>query len=160
MPTARLGYIYLGVQTALSLAIFALGFIAFPSWLSVLLCTVVLALALLGVIGTDIAREQIQQMDTKKQTSTDMINSLRSQAAILPTLTSDSGLKQQLVSLADEFRYSDPISNPQTEAIELELSDMMSALKKHIADGTADADEISTVKMMLSQRNTICKSSK
>lgn len=161
LPIARLGYIYIGVQTALSLAIFALGFVPnFPSWLSVLVCLIVLALALLGIIKADVARDQIHQLDTKKQVSTDMITALRDQAAILPTLASDPDLKQQLTSLAEDLRFSDPVSSPQTEAIEQELADMLSALRSHIKNGTADAGEISAVKAKLSQRNVICKRAK
>ncbi|MCM1530363.1 MAG: hypothetical protein NC093_10270 [Alistipes sp.] len=161
LPIARLGYIYIGVQTALSLAIFALGFVPdFSSWLSALVCLAVLAWALLGIIKADAARDQIQQLDTKKQASTDMITALRDQAAALPTLASDSDFKQQLTSLAEDLRFSDPISSPQTDAIELEISDMLFALKVHLADGKADAHEISLVKAKLSQRNAICRRAK
>lgn len=161
LPIARLGYIYIGAQTALSLAIFALGFVPnFPSWLSVLVCLIVFALALLGVIKADIARDQIQQLDTKKQASTDMMTILRDQASALPTFTSDPELKQQLTSLSEDLRFSDPVSSSQTVTIERELSDMLSALKVHLTDGKAAAQEISAVKVKLSQRNAICKSSK
>lgn len=161
MPIVRVGLIYLGVQTVLSIAIFTLGFIPFfQSWISIILCAIVLGLALLGLIGSDITRKQVQQLDIQASVSADTIKNMRSVANSLPTMTTDDDLKKSLSALAEEFRFSDPVSNTATEAIEREINAMLSALQQHLSNNTATVEEIATIKFKLSQRNVTCKSMK
>jgi hypothetical protein len=68
IPIACMGVIYLIGQTILSIVLFCAGFIpAFPVWISIVLCAVVLAFALIGVIGADISREKIQHIDLQEK---------------------------------------------------------------------------------------------
>ncbi len=89
-PLFRVGYIYLGVQTALSLSLFALGFIPkFPFWLALILCVVVLAGALICSITADIARDEIQTIETKQKKDTSFMNNLKSVSQSLISMTSE-----------------------------------------------------------------------
>ena len=76
-PIFRVGYIYLGVQTALSLSLFALGFIPkFPFWLAFILCVVVLAGGLICSITAEIARDEIREIETEQKKDTSFMNNL------------------------------------------------------------------------------------
>ena len=161
MPIARIGILYLGIQTILSLALFVFGFVsAFPNWIGVVACMIVLGFSLLGVIGTDIAREQIQKIDAKSAASTSEMEQLRFVTSALPSMTQNADLKKSLTALAEEFKFSDPVSSPATESIEKEISDMVVAVQLHLKNDSATADEIRAVSDKLSQRNVMCKNAK
>ena len=76
-PIFRVGYIYLGTQTALSLAFFALGFVpGFPVWLTAVVCLIVLAGGLVCGISADIAHEEVTKMETVMKPDTGFMKSL------------------------------------------------------------------------------------
>jgi len=161
LPIARVGLAYLATQTILSLSILSLTFVhAFPNWVAVLLCAVVLGFALLGAFGTSIVKEQIEQVDSQARASADVMENLRTIAKSLPTLTADTELKSALNKLEEDFRFSDPVSNSATVSIENEIYTLVSTLQEHLTTGLATVEEINTIQMKLTQRNAICKTTK
>lgn len=160
-PIARIGIIYMIMQLVLSVLFMALAEIV-PIWIPVILYVVLLGGGLVGFIGTDAAREEIEKQDIKIKADTSCIMTLRSTINTLSDQCHDRDSKKALTDLADEFRYSDPVSNAATKTIEAELESSVSELKKVITDGTNDQvmSACRKVSSILAERNMQCKLNK
>ena len=160
-PVFRVGYLYLGIQTAVSLALFALGFVpGFPVWLAALACLLVLAGGLICGISADIAHEEIAKAETVQKPDTALMQSLRTRSAVLVNRTEDAQLRKALESLAENFRFSDPVSSPMIAAQEAALEEAFDSLEKCISDPEAAKKQCNIVAQRLAERNTACSQNK
>ena len=160
-PVFRVGYYYLGIQMALSLLIFALGFIGFPAWLAALLCIIVLCGAVACSIAADVARETNERIEYKQKADTGFMTQLRERASALVNLTSDSELKTQLQKLSEDIRFSDPVSSPAIANEEQALSSTFNALETAVKSGSENTSELcEEVARSLAVRNGACKANK
>lgn len=74
-PIFRAGYLYLGIQTAVSMIVFILG--AFiPAWITAVLCMTILAEAIICSISADMARNEVVGIETAQAADTkiDFVN--------------------------------------------------------------------------------------
>ena len=161
-PIARIGVIYGACQLLLSFAAMALG--AFiPVWIPIVVFIFIAAAAGVGLISTDIVREEIEKQDEKLVKDVSRMRSLQSKMNVLISQSDVSGeLKTALDKLADEIKYSDPVSSSATEQIEDELNFNIEELQKAIVDG----DNVSALTIckktsgILAERNRLCKLNK
>ena len=161
-PVARIGVIYGVCQVLLSIAAMALGEYI-PVWVPVVVFILMAAAAAVGLISTDIVREEIEKQDEKMVRNVSRMRSLQSKMNVLISQSDVSGeLKTGLEKLADSIKYSDPVSNSATEQIEDELNFNIEELQKAIVDG----DEKSALTIckktsgILAERNRLCKLNK
>ena len=160
-PVFRVGYLYLGVQTALSLALFALGFVEmFPVWLAALLCVIVLGAAVVCSLTADVARDVVQKSETNQKAKVSWMENMRTLSAGLPAMAEDSALKKALADLAEDFRFSDPVSSDATAAAENELESKLREVSGKLTSGSVTPDEVQTIRKLLAQRNVMCKAGK
>ena len=160
-PVARIGILYMAAQLVLSLVFMALAAIA-PIWIAVVLYVLLFAAAAIGFIGADATRDEVERQEVKVETDTTCMTKLRSQVYPLAGRCADAEAKAALSELADEFRYSDPVSSDALKTIETELETAVAQLQEVVATG--DAGEISNackkVKELLAERNRLCKLNK
>ncbi len=159
-PIARIGIIYLVIQTIISLILMGLGFwVKIPIWISIVACGIVLGAAAIGLIAADAVREEITVQDKRMQKDISCILNLRQRAASLPSLTKEKEIKKALEQLSEAFRFSDPVSSPSLSSIEVKLVEAMDALESAIISN--DGKDISAiegdVESLLAQRNSLCK---
>ena len=157
-PIAQIGIIYMAVQLVLSIIFMALAAIA-PIWIAVILYVIALAVAAIGFIGADAMRDEIERQDIKLETDTSCMTTLRSLVYPLAGQCEDAEAKKALEELADEFRYSDPVSSEALKTIEMELEIRVADLQKAVADGDANVISTECKKVMktLAERNRLCK---
>lgn len=156
-PIAKVGAIYLIVQVMLSFIFMILGTIV-PVWIPLVLYVVMLGAASLGFIAADVARNEVVQQDvTLKQD----ISTMRTLQAKVGALANQSDVVE-LKKLAENLRYSDPVSGEATAEIEKELATYIKALQKAIIDN--DNASISSLcrkaESKLMERNSLCKLNK
>ncbi len=157
-PIARVGVIYFLVQLALGIIFMALGRWV-PSWLAALLCVLALAAAAIGMVGTDVVADEIHAQDARLKKEVAAMRSLQSRIGQLAAQCDGAETAGAVKALADELRYSDPVSSEGTAETEAELSALTDELQQAVADGDAE----STVKLcnrisgVLAERNRICK---
>ena len=161
-PIARIGVIYGACQLLLSFAAMALG--AFiPVWVPVVVFVIIAAAAGVGLVSTDMVREEIEKQDEKLVKDVSRMRSLQSKMNVLISQTDAGGeLKTALDKLADEIKYSDPVSSSATEQIEDELNFNIEELQKAIVDGD-NASALTICKKtsgILAERNRLCKLNK
>ncbi|MCD7811805.1 MAG: hypothetical protein LUG91_08160 [Ruminococcus sp.] len=158
-PIFRVGYLYLVIQTVASVILFVLsGVIAkFPVWIAVIVCLVILAFALVGSIATDIAREEVERIETTIAVDTAWMKQMRVRSAQLVTKAKDDTQRKMLEQLAEDFRYSDPVSHADLKAIEGDIEAVFQNLEQILASGGDPAASVEQTKQLLAQRNTACK---
>ena len=77
-------------------------------------------------------------------------------------LCTNTAVKKKLEKLAEEFKYSDPVSSEATAEIEETLSDAVELLNDIAEDGDEETivAHINKILALLKKRNSICKNAK
>lgn len=160
-PIARLGIIYLVIQLAISIIEIALSKFL-PTWVVILVNVLILAIAIIGCIATETMRDEIAAQDVKLKKSVSKMRELQSLTASLVNQTGDADLKKALQNVADEFRYSDPITSDKTSALEEDMHTQIGDLQQALIDGDADGAKLLCTKLLdcLRERNRICSVNK
>ena len=160
-PIARVGVLYLAVQIVLGLVFMALAAMA-PVWLALVLYLALLVAAAVGVIATDSIRDEVERQDTQLKKDVATMRALQSKAAALPARCEDATAKASLEKLAEEFRYSDPVSAPALADLETDMAATMEELSAAVTDGdnAAVLALCKKISATLAERNRLCKLNK
>lgn len=160
-PIARVGVLYLAVQIVLGLVFMALAVVA-PVWLALVLYLALLVAAAVGVIATDSIRDEVERQDTQLKKDVATMRALQSKAAALPARCEDAEAKAALEKLAEEFRYSDPVSAPALADLETDMAATMEELSAAVTDGdnAAVLALCKKISATLAERNRLCKLNK
>ena len=160
-PIARVGVLYLAVQIVLGLVFMALAAVA-PVWLALVLYLALLVAAAVGVIATDSIRDEVERQDTQLKKDVATMRALQSKAAALPARCEDATAKAALEKLAEEFRYSDPVSAPALTDLETDMAATMEELSAAVTDGdnAAVLALCKKISATLAERNRLCKLNK
>ena len=160
-PVFRVGYLYLAIQTITSIVLFALSKNDFcPVWAGTLICVIILGAALVCSLSADIARITAEKIETKQNHDTSYFDKLKTMSAGLTALTEDADMTKALTKLAEDFKYSDPVSSSATIEADTELIDMLQTLSLKLKDGTASIQDVQGIANKLVQRNAVNKANK
>lgn len=160
-PIAKIGFVYMVSQLLFSLIFMGIGFIC-PMWIPVIVYVVLLGGASVGFIAADVTRDEIERQDVVLKADTECMQSLRSIVYPLAGQIADNECSNLLQNLAEEFTYSDPVSNESIKDIEQELTVLVSELQKAVIDADADAIKVlcQKIKVTITERNRLCKLNK
>ena len=156
-PIAKLAILYGIGQIILSLIFMAAAKIM-PLWIPVIIDIILLATACIGMIAADATRDEIERQDVKQNTDTSCMTTLRSLVYPLAGRCDDVNTKKALEKLADEFRYSDPVSGDALKSVEAELETAVAKLQEVVSAGDAEqiTGECRKVSELLIERNRLC----
>ena len=157
-PIARIGIIYLVVQLAVSIAEMAWAS-KVPAWVVLIINVIIFAVAAIGCIASETVRDEVVRQDVQVKQTTSNMRSLQAVSAGLADQCSDEALKKDLKKLADEFKFSDPVSSAATSALEADLDAQLRELKNALGNGDYGTAKSYCDKLLsgLSERNRICK---
>ena len=160
-PIARIGIYYLAAQLAVSIIEMILAKFA-PVWVALLVNILLVGTAIIGCITTDAMRDEINVQDQRLKKSVTAMRELQSLSRALVGQCPDGELKAMVEKLADEFRYSDPVSSEATSALEADMRSQMGDIQQALVDGDVDAGKKLCGKLAgsLAERNRICSVSK
>ena len=160
-PIARLGIYYLVIQLAVSVIEIALSKFL-PTWAVIIINVLILAAALIGCITAETMRDEIAAQDGKLKKSVSNMRELQSLTASLVNQGKDDELKKILQKVADEFRYSDPITSEKTIELESDMRNRINDLQQAISEGDAEAAKELCNKLSdcLRERNRVCAMNK
>ena len=159
-PIIKLGYIYLGVQFALSILFYILGaFIDVPVWICIVLYVLVLGLAAVGLITTSTYKEAIEEIEVKKEDNKGFIKELRRDTLVYSSKIKDQTTKELFDKFLDIVRYSDPVSNENLKEVEEEIKSKYEEIKVLVShDNYLVANkEIENLIDLINRRNLMCK---
>jgi hypothetical protein len=157
-PIVRVGIIYLVVQGVISIIEIALA-AYIPSWITIIINLFPIAFAVIGCMTTEAMRDEIVRQDIVIKKEVGNMRGLQSLSASLASLSQDPELKKVLARLAEEFKYSDPVSSDNTIVMEKELNEQLIELQTAVIDN----DNVSAktlcnkISAALKERNRICK---
>lgn len=160
-PIAKIGFVYMMAQVLLSLIFMAIGLIC-PLWIPVIVYVILLGITSIGFIATDVTRDEIERQDVVLKADTECMQSLRSIVYPLSGQVTDKDCSEFLQNLADEFKYSDPVSSEAIKDIEQELTVLVGELQKAVVDADVDAIKAlcQKIRITLTERNRLCKLNK
>ena len=156
-PIARIGVLYGGAQLIVSLIVMALAQWT-PWWIPVLVYAIGMGAAVIGLVAADAVVEEIQTQDVKLKKDVSLMRSLQSKVSQIASQTDDAAIR----ALAEEFRYSDPVSNDAIADAEADLAAAVDELQAAYVDGDNDtvAQLCRKATALLAERNRICKLNK
>jgi len=159
-PIAKIGTIYGIVQLILGFIFMALAVWA-PAWLAVILFIIALGAAVIGLISADAVVEEIQKQDVKLKKDVALMRELQSKVNGIVGLCGDD-IRAEVSALAEDFKFSDPVSSEALAEIETELATCVDELQTALVDGDAAAarELCRKVKTTLAERNRLCKLNK
>lgn len=160
-PMFRLGYYYTIVQLFLSIALFiAEFFVDIPVWISIVFSVILLGVLIIGAVSIDNTREIVERQDIHDSIKTEAMESFRSDIDSLVRRCTDDKLRKELEKLAEEFKYSDPVSSEATKEFDSVIKNNLQRLKQIIDDKEKCIFMISEIGKVLMERNEICKKNK
>lgn len=149
LPIIHVGVVYLIIQ----IIAFSI-FVAFPSlenWIPLIACTLIVGIFSICLISTEIGRDEITRIETKVQRKVSTIKGLHADVELVAETQTDAAVKEALEALADNLKYSDPMSDESLAPIEKEISSKISALK---TQSTIDIPvSVKQIEMLLLERN-------
>lgn len=156
-PIARVGIIFGVAQLVVSLLMMALAAII-PWWVAVLVYSVGLGVAVLGLIGMEAVVDEIKTQDVKLKKDVSLMRSLQSKINQIASQSDNAAIK----ALAEEIRYSDPVSNDAIADAEADLAAAVDQLQAAFVDGDneAVAQLCRKASALLAERNRLCKLNK
>jgi hypothetical protein len=156
-PIARIGVIYGAVQLVAGVVVMALAAIV-PAWAAALGYAIALGVAVIGLVSADAVVEEIHVQDAKLKKDVTLMRGLQSKVNQLSAQWDNAALK----ALAEEFRYSDPVSSEALAEAEADLSAAVDELQAAFVDGDKDAAAqlCRKASALLAERNRLCKLNK
>lgn len=160
-PIAKLGVIYLAVQLIAGLVFMALGLIV-PVWLSLALYVVLLGIAAAGFVAADAARDEVVRQELKLEKDVSRMREFQAKGRALVTLNQIPEAARPLEKLAENLRFSDPVSSEALTEIEDQLAECLAQLQEAVS--AQKTEQILSVcqeaEHILAERNQLCKLSK
>ena len=129
-----------------------------PVWAAVLVYAIALGAAVIGLISAEAVVSEIHVQDAKLKKDVSLMRSLQSKIHQMAAHSEDAGLK----ALAEEFRYSDPVSSGAIAAVEADLAAAVDELQAAYVDGDSEAAAklCRKASALLAERNRLCKLNK
>ena len=162
LPVMKIGFTYLAAQMVVTFVLLVIGaFVAVPGWIATVLGILLLGLCLIGVLVTDNVRDVVEEIEAKAEASIKVMKSFSVDMRTVVSHCKNDKILPLLEALAEDFRYSDPVSNDDTQPIETKIKaevDNLDALV--VADSEHTGEKIDEIKSLLATRNDICKSTK
>ena len=157
-PMFRLGNYYTIAQIIVSIVFIVIAsFAEVPTWISIVTGVILLGIIIVGIVAVDNSREYIIQQESNDKIKTYAIEDLR---IIIESLINKSSDKKSIEKLAEDFKYSDPISNEKTYEIESLIASKVLDLEKVINENGDSSSLINEISQLLKRRNIICKETK
>ena len=131
-----------------------------PYWVGAIICPFIFIVNLIAVIKAKIAVELVSEVDAKVETATAFIYEMREESeSLFARAKADDGKAVICKKVRDAFKFSDPMSKSDLNAVEAEIKTHFDFLKKAIVEGkmdvaTAESDELLA---LISERNNKCK---
>lgn len=159
-PLIRISALYLAVQLLASLLL--MGFSAkIPIFAAVLVEMVILAAAAVGFFAVGAVKKEIISQDIQLKKKLASMEELQSRVHLLISRCGEGQIRELLQKLAEEIRYSNPVSGEDSEEIEEEIAVLFGEVEEAALDGDLEntAELCDQIKGLLKERDRICKES-
>lgn len=150
-PIVHIALVYLLVQSIACLVFTLLS--TLPLWSAALVCVFIAGISALSMITADVARSEVERVETKVQKKVFYIRELQVEAELLSERETEPEVKVALAVLAEKIRFSDPMSSAQLSELESRIAAKMEELKT----SQNKLPLITDLVALLDERNRKCK---
>lgn len=147
IPIILVGITYLVIQI-IAFSVFLI-FPTILSWIAIIVCAVITSISVICLIGTDVARKEVERVEEKVGKKVFHIKSLQVDVEMLVSEEPDADTKVALTKLAEKIRFSDPMSSNALADIEMEIT----AKVKELKTSKNKAVIINALDLLLTERN-------
>ena len=158
VPIFRIGVIYFVLQVISSIAIFITdGLVGTPFWVSLICVIVFFALCVIGVAITDAQRRTVEKVEERQSNKTALYDEIVRLFSVFLGAVSDDTTREKAASINKLIKYSDPISNKDSESVEERIISKIKNLKS-LADENdweSVSIELDDLKKLISERNVL-----
>lgn len=162
-PIAKLGVAYLAIQLILGFAFMAIGAsLIIPVWIPMAFYIIILAAAVIGLIAAETVRDAVSRQDEKQVRQTSRMREMQAKGKSLAERNTVSDAKKDLEKLAEDLRFSDPVSNESLTETEDKLLGCLKQIEKAVADQNSEQIKLfcREAEQVLAERNRLCRMGK
>ena len=159
-PIVRVALIYTACQLIVSFLLMGLSFL--PAWVGVVVCIILFALAVIGLVATDATRDEIERQDAGQKINTQIMIGLRARAEVLAEQFGNDDAGAELKKLAEDLRSSDPVSSTAAVMQEMQLEQLLGQIGQALrtGDNAAAMQLCRDARNVLAERNGIAVAGK
>lgn len=123
---------------------------------------VLLAVYAVMVLSCFMSKRTIEEVDTKARVSTTYMKLLQADAEMAAEQSADPAVRSAFLELAEQARYSDPVSNPLLADLEQAITVQLAEAKNYLTNGDEGSARecCKQASMLLLERNKKCKALK
>ncbi len=148
--------IYLILEFIASITFIALDYIDCPWAIAFAVQMVLLAVHLVFIISCFMAKEMIENVEAKVNQKTSYIRLLKVEAEMIAERATDNDVKNAFGKLAEQLRYSDPMSSEALSDLENRISNLVEQAK--VVTEKSDLLRIcNNISLLITERNKKCK---
>lgn len=160
-PIMRIGLFYLVMVLLVAIlsTVFSCILVQVPIWIPMVCYILLSGLVAIGCVSLDSVRNFVEEQEIQLKPQTDFMKRLYAESVALEKSVSDSQMKKVLSKIADEIRYSDPVSSPDLEAVESRLYEIFHIIREEVMKKDIEKVRTSTEQFhqQLMIRNAMCK---
>ena len=151
---------YAGLISMFVVAMICIIVTPLPYWIAAIACSAVLIANVIAVAKAKMAIDVVADVDEKVEKATAFIYEMREESeSLFARAKADEAKAVICKKVRDAFKFSDPMSKSDLDAVEAEIKTHFDLLKKAIVEGkmdvaTAESDELLA---LISERNNKCK---
>lgn len=161
-PILKHSAIYIVAEFIISVLFMLLDLADCPWWVALVVQIIVLAIHAVLVISCFMVQDTVMQVQTKVKTATFFIKMLQVDVEMLSEKATDSTVKTAFAKLAEQVRYSDPMSSEALYAIENQIKLTVDNADRCIAanDVNGALQLCDKATLLLLERNKRCRALK
>lgn len=146
----------------LGFAIAAIYYLEISAFLALVISLVILAVYVFMMFSAGIGREHATDVSKRMVEKTSRMDSIKESVKGIDDSITDPEVKKRVRRLAEEIRYSDPVTNKELDNIESDIEFKIESLKNVIkgGDNTEIIGQCDEIMSLIKDRNNRCKTGK
>lgn len=158
-PLFRHRTAYIISEAIASVVFIALDYVDCPWWIAFSVQFILLVAHLIVIISSFMAKEAVEEVQVKVKAKTSKIKLLQIDAEMVAESTNNTEVKENFIKLAEQIRYSDPMSNDALSDLEEQIAYTITQAKTSVSmnDSETALSLCRKATLLLTERNKKCK---
>lgn len=150
---------YTGLILMLIIGSVCMAIPAFPEWIGIVACVIILAFNAIAVIKASVAAEIVDGIDENVKNRTAFIRNLAVDAQGLMTCAASDEIRAEVKKIYEAIRYSNPVSSHRHADINMQIERAYGAFAEAVKDADGELCRVSADSLieLLEKRNQLCK---
>lgn len=133
VPVLKIGYSAVVVSLIVGLAFML--FPVLPAWIGAIVCLLVAGYFIIACVRAYVAATVVSDVGEKVKQKTSFLRSATVEAENITARAATPEIKANAKKVYEALRFSDPMSAPELESLEREISDGLNGLKQAVLSG-------------------------